>query len=321
MATFSKLIKGKIKNNGKYTARTEKVSGMIYHHAATRSFEAVKRMMEADYNVYQLSANYLIDNNGDIWGCVPEEYRAFTSADPYWDSKSITFECINEKGAPAWSISAAAQEAIAKLTADCARRYGFTPKRGKSGNIFGHRELYQYFGASYPTACPGGMPIDSIVKRANVILGEHTVPSSKKEIKMKSYTPKDTNTKNRPQAIAANGKYTNVVISDVKANGSRDVSIATKKPGSFFASVYLKGKPGQTAELAFTVATIKDGKTVSEKRVHTVDVPAIPAGDTLVKGEIAYAIPLQTDERLRVQVRVDGKEPLTVSRVGWSSAQ
>lgn len=252
---------------------------------------------------------------------MPEEYRAWTSGSPNdggkgadWDHRSITFECINESGDPDWKISAAAQESIARLLADVATRYGFTPKRGKTGNVFGHRELWQYFEASYPTACPGGMPVTVITNRAKAIMAGGKTGG---KVTMKSYTPKGTNAKNARQQLPADGVFRAVQISDANAKGTRSVSIAKGKDVTVAASVYMRGTDGTTPELAFLIATYKNGKKVSQRRVWTASQPAII--DTIVKATISAPITLAADERLRIGVMIrKGQKPAYVSRVGWS---
>jgi hypothetical protein len=38
---------------------------------------------------------------------------------------------------------------------------------GANSTVFGHKDLWNYFEASYPTACPGGMNVDHVTQIAN----------------------------------------------------------------------------------------------------------------------------------------------------------
>lgn len=150
-----------------------RIDRFIDHHAVSRNWRDVLAMMMGGKEV---SANYIIGNGGEIISVVPEEDRAWTSSSAAWDGRAITVEVCNETLAPSYTISAAAQESLARLKADVSMRYGFPLTRsGSSSTVIGHRELYLWYGASYATACPGGLPIDQNVVRANQIKsGENT---------------------------------------------------------------------------------------------------------------------------------------------------
>lgn len=148
--TFSSLISGTIPHNNKFSSRQGvPVSRIIQHHFAGSSDERLRSATE------QASSHYVIYNDGSIWGLVPEEYRAWTSGSFEADAPSITYEVQNssfqingnDNDPNSWAVSNAAYDAIVRLTADIARRYGFgavTPT-----NYQGHRQWYS-------TACPGG---------------------------------------------------------------------------------------------------------------------------------------------------------------------
>jgi peptidoglycan hydrolase-like protein with peptidoglycan-binding domain len=151
-----------------------KITSIILHHQASTNYEGVIGMMVSGSR--QVSSNYVIGNEGQIVGVVPEELRAWTSGSSSdggkgaaWDRKSITFEIENSSLGGSWPVSSTAHEATAKVVADIARRYGIKLSRE---TVVGHRELWTKFGASYPTACPGGLNMDWIVKRANQILAD-----------------------------------------------------------------------------------------------------------------------------------------------------
>lgn len=149
--------------------RRAKVSQVILHHCANPGSVVGQREIFMRSNDRSVSANFLIGQDGSVHECVnPDTSRAWTSGSGPGgsispDHSAITFEVMNETGAPNWTISAASQESVAQVMAWASKRYGFELVRGRT--VRGHRELP---GAS--TACPGGMPMDSITARANEIL-------------------------------------------------------------------------------------------------------------------------------------------------------
>lgn len=128
------------------------------HHGATTDRDWMWNVMTGPGG-RTVSSNYIITNEGEIWGVVPEEYRAWTSGSPEWDRRSITIEIENETGAPDWDISQRALQASANLLADVRGRHGIE-------NVLGHRDLFELYGASYPTYCPGPNTVSQILSLA-----------------------------------------------------------------------------------------------------------------------------------------------------------
>jgi hypothetical protein len=142
---------------------------VILHHAAATSAEQVVSMMVSGSR--EVSAHAVVKDGRRI-GVVDESDRAWSLSSAYWDSRAFTVECANES-TDGWTISDASHESLAQLTADWARRYGFPIIRSgprTSWTLLGHREVYEIYGDSYATACPGGMDLDRIAARANQIL-------------------------------------------------------------------------------------------------------------------------------------------------------
>ena len=140
------------------------IDTLLIHHMASTDGPGVTRMMLGPGG-REVSANYTIWSDGTIHGVVPEEDRAWTSGaagdggkGAAWDRRSITVEIENERAGDAtgWPISPAALQAAANLLADLRKRY-------KIVNVLGHRDLYQRFGASYPTFCPGPETVGRIL--------------------------------------------------------------------------------------------------------------------------------------------------------------
>jgi len=184
--TFSRLASQTHDTSQKSSRQGAKIDMVICHHMASTNSEAT--LSEELTGSRQVSSNYIITNTGEIWGVVPEEYRAWTSgatksqnpADngkgAAFDRRSITFECADQSTGGSWPISAASQDAIVKLLVDVHQRYGIPLDRD---HIVGHRELYTRWGASYATACPGGMDLDDLVSRAVAQLNNATSTETK----------------------------------------------------------------------------------------------------------------------------------------------
>ena len=141
--TFSALISGTVPHHGKYSSRSGvKVSRIILHHWAG-VYGGDTRLTNPNQAV---SANYIVYSDGRIVGQVPEEYRAWTSGGWDYDAPSITIECQNSSVGGDWPVSAAAFNALIRLYADIASRYGFN--KNSPATLRGHREFVA-------TACPG----------------------------------------------------------------------------------------------------------------------------------------------------------------------
>lgn len=152
--------------------RRAAVSQVILHHtASTGDVEDIWRMFMQP-NSRSVSANFLVAQDGRVFECVnPDTRRAWTTGSGPGgtlspDHSAITLECMDSTGAPEWGQSEESQEAIAKVLAWAARRYNFPLTRGVT--VRGHNEMP----GQESTQCPGGMPIDSIIYRANVIFRE-----------------------------------------------------------------------------------------------------------------------------------------------------
>src|SRR5690606_14794323 len=116
-----------------------------------------------------------------------EDFRAWTSGSTTdggkgaaFDRRSITLECVNATGAPTWLQSEAFYNIAARLAVDFYQRYGIPLDRD---HHVGHRELYIRWGASYATACPGGMDIDRILAMAKSLLDPAAVEREMAEVR------------------------------------------------------------------------------------------------------------------------------------------
>ena len=158
--TFSPLTKIARISTKRSSRGGRKVERVIIHHIAGSGAAGVATLYNPSR---QASANYILFENGDLQGMVPEEYRAWTSGSAAADGNSITVETANTTFAPSWKVSDASIETLAKLVADVAKRYKWKEITRKQ--VCGHREFQS-------TACPGPYlypRLNDIVKRANEI--------------------------------------------------------------------------------------------------------------------------------------------------------
>lgn len=161
-----------------HSPRTRSVGGMVLHHAAmTGGLQNLVNMMMPGGRT--VSAHLAI-KDGTAIQCVPFDRRAWSLGDAYWDSWACTCECVNSS-ANGWTLSAATHETIAQYVAEMSRRFGFYPHRNgnpRTWTALGHREVYTIHGGSYATACPGGMDLNWITKRAQQILSGSGAPAA-----------------------------------------------------------------------------------------------------------------------------------------------
>lgn len=172
--TWSKYLTAIRQSLQRSSRNGAKIQSVILHHGATTNDELMIQMMVSGSR--EVSAQAVV-KDGRRTGVVDEDYRAWTSASAYWDGRSNTIECANES-TNGWTISDASYNSMAILLADWSIRYNFALIRnGRNSTVFGHRELYQFFGDSYATACPGGMDVDRVVREANAIKAQWAQPS------------------------------------------------------------------------------------------------------------------------------------------------
>lgn len=159
--------------NLKRNPRNTKIDMFIVHHATTTSLQGVKNIF-AQTGGRGTSANYIVCDD-QIISAVPDEWRAWTGGGKRdgalydgstLDRRAITVETVNSTGAPGWYISPKSFESLARLIEDCSRRFGFPLDRN---HVIGHGEMLTRFRAGFATACPGGISVDALVKRAQAI--------------------------------------------------------------------------------------------------------------------------------------------------------
>ncbi|SFR76164.1 N-acetylmuramoyl-L-alanine amidase [Agromyces sp. CF514] len=160
--SWASTIAGSVNSPNQSPRFGRKVTGWIIHHNAATGGSYVLELMRTGKK--QVSANYQVMQNGDVWGVVPRESRSWSASNSDWDASSLTFEIANDSGEPGWTISDRAYEQVAKTIAEDSRWAGIPINRT---TVRGHREgSAQGDGGSYPTACPGGIDLDRLVRMA-----------------------------------------------------------------------------------------------------------------------------------------------------------
>lgn len=242
-----------VHNTSQYSARTRGVAGVVLHHGATTSADAIIYMETSGSR--QVSSHQVIKDTRNA-GIVQEQFRAWSLSDAYWDSWAFTVECANES-TDGWTISAASHETLAQTVANWAARYGFWPHRDgdpTTWTVYGHREIYTIWGGSYATACPGGMNLDWIAKRAQQIL-----------------TPKKEVESDMPQILELVGGSLAVVGNKGGTAGSRGFS-ATSAEGKILKKV-LDGKQvigAETIVLSTIYESVSKGADISDEQAKII---------------------------------------------------
>jgi len=186
--TFSKQT-NQVRISNQSSPRNSTIDTFLIHHQAGTNDDAVIAAMVSGSR--GVSANYTISNEGRITCVVEEERRAWTSGSAYdggkgaaWDHRAVTVEIENESGAPDWDISAKALDAAARLLRDLRARYTIR-------HVLGHRDLWNTYGASYATFCPGPETVMKIVSLARTSLagvgGQEIIEPEPKEEEMTNY--------------------------------------------------------------------------------------------------------------------------------------
>lgn len=120
------------------------------HHAVTTSLQAIIDLSKPGGR--EVSMTLAVKDHERVL-VVPIESRPYTSASKF-DLRSVTVEAANQTMAPDYLLSDATYDSLSIIGAHLARDYGVPLRIGVPG-VYEHKNLYQWFEASYPTACAG----------------------------------------------------------------------------------------------------------------------------------------------------------------------
>ena len=138
-----------------YGRQGAKIDRIVLHHNASTT-----DVIPGVWQTRPASAHYQVTPNA-IRQCVDEANTAWAAGNWAMNLRSINIEHLNSTGAPNWDVADETEERSAALVADICKRNGIPCDRG---HIIKHSEVVA-------TACPGGLDIDKIVRRANEIMG------------------------------------------------------------------------------------------------------------------------------------------------------
>lgn len=127
--------------------RTKKITKITWHHMAGKL--SVKSCGQV-FQTRQASTNYGVSGK-DVGLYVPEDYRAWSTANPENDHQAINMELANDGGAPEWHVADETIETAIQLTVDCCRRNGIK-ELIYTGDASGNFTTHDMFMA---TTCPG----------------------------------------------------------------------------------------------------------------------------------------------------------------------
>ena len=142
-----------------YGRQGTKIDRIVLHHNA-----ATTDVIPGVWQNRAASAHYQVTPNA-IRQCVDEGSTAWHAGNWAMNLRSIGIEHLNSTGAPNWDVADETEERSAALVADICMRHGIPCDRS---HILKHGEVSA-------TACPGGLDIDKIVRRANEIMGGASV--------------------------------------------------------------------------------------------------------------------------------------------------
>ena len=138
-----------------YGRQGTKIDRIVLHHNA-----ATSDVIPGVWQNRAASAHYQVTPNA-IRQCVDEGNTAWHAGNWAMNLRSIGIEHLNSTGAPNWDVADETEERSAALVADICMRHGIPCDRG---HILKHSQ-------TSATACPGGLDVDKIVRRANEIMG------------------------------------------------------------------------------------------------------------------------------------------------------
>jgi len=152
------------------------VSAYGMHHAVTPSLQAILDLSKAGGRTVSMTLAVKDDERVLV---VPFDKQPFTSASSY-DNLSWTVEAANATLAPDYQLSDATYRSLAIIAAHAFVQEGVPLTHGVPG-LYEHKNLNQWFGASYPTLCAGPyFDIQRVIREAKQLL-TGTSPTQRKD--------------------------------------------------------------------------------------------------------------------------------------------
>jgi len=143
--------------------------GVCLHHAALKDLDYLRRLEMGEKQV----SSSAICKDHDLERMMPDDtWRPWSLSSAFWDSTLRSIETCND-AIEGWTVSDESIWSDAMAIAYWATIDGFWPHRDgprSTWTVYGHREIYEEYGDSYATACPGGLDLDLATSRAQDIL-------------------------------------------------------------------------------------------------------------------------------------------------------
>ena len=162
---------------GKSDPRNRKIIGYGWHHTAGGTWASNQTTMNT--TARGVSCNTLISRK-NIGLVTSFNRRAYTTGAPNdggkgaaLDHMSLTSEVVNDVGDPHWDFNDETYASCALMAAYAFITYGVPLRRagyyGDAGH-WTHGGANAAWGAGYPTACPGSLDVDRILREATAIV-------------------------------------------------------------------------------------------------------------------------------------------------------
>lgn len=224
-----------------------KVDTIIHHHAASSNKLATLALFAPGGR--EVTPNYFIVGR-EIWGIVPEDYRAWTSGSYEDDRRAITYEILNSANGPNWPFDPVTLDTVARLDADIARRYG-VPLRHAQPGFMEHRNVYEWFRRGYATACAGpSFNINQIINNTAALMssgigGSKVIPYRLQDGTARSKSGRIIKPGGSCYLHRTAGASTSNAANVVGGVGNYSISVA----------VYAEGKPGDALDVLLRFQT------------------------------------------------------------------
>lgn len=168
-------------SDSEYDPRGRDVDSFGIHHAVTPSLQAIIDLSKPGGRTVSMN---LAVKDGRRVRVVPMDQRAYTSASSY-DARSWTVEAANDTLAPDYHLSDATYESLSIIAAHAHVQEGIPLVHGVPG-VYEHKNLYQWFVASYPTLCAGPhFDVGRVIRGALRLLTTEPETEEEEETEMK----------------------------------------------------------------------------------------------------------------------------------------
>lgn len=162
--------------------------GVVLHHAALTNLDTLRRL---ELGAKEVSSTAIIKDSANELMMPLETFRAWSLSSAFWDSSLRSVETCNQS-TDGWTVSDESHWNLARAVAFWSADEGWYPHRNgvnTSWTVLGHREVYTIHGASYGTACPGGMDLGLVTARAQALRGGASAPISQPPISQPAGEP------------------------------------------------------------------------------------------------------------------------------------